>query len=113
MCLKRTIMIAHKNRSGLLTNTSDQIMLVDKSNEACVVECYYLVKLSPTPTQNGMSKGVLFTEGKCGNAEHQKKEVGVHTHTYIYLYTPTQTLLITENFFNFNNCHTTLGLLFQ
>ena len=82
-------MIDHKNRSRLLTNTSDQTMLVDKSNEACVVECYYLVKLSPTPTQNGMSKGVLFTEGKCGNEEHQSIRVShthTHTHTHTHMY---------------------------
>ena len=52
-----------------------------------MVECYYLVKLSPTPTQNGMSKAVLFTEGKCGNAEHQKKEVEFHTHTHTHTHT--------------------------
>jgi hypothetical protein len=55
-----------------LTNISDQIILVDKSNEAYVVEWYHFVNELQTPTQKGISKGVLFAVAKCGNLRASK-----------------------------------------
>lgn len=98
MCQKRTIIIHHKNRLWLLTNASDQIILVDKSSEACMMEQYHSVKLSQTPTQRGMRKAMPFPKGKMWELQSIKIKQLRFTHLYIDTHSP-QILLITYNLF--------------
>lgn len=52
-----------KTQPRLLTTASDQIILVNKSNEAYEAERFYLENLSPAPTREGINNRVL--SAKC------------------------------------------------
>lgn len=68
-----------------MTNTSDQIIPVDKSNEAYTAAWFHLESLLQAPTWRGISKWVLFAGATCGNCRSSKlSSWGLHG-----IYTPT------------------------